>query len=228
MILTLGAVTAAAAVDSVNPCAFAILIILMASVIAISHRKQALKCGLTFIATVYVMYFLIGMGLLSAMHSMKLSFVFYYILAALAILLGLLNIKDYFAYGKGILLEVPRTWRPRMKLLLKSVKSVWGAFVIAVLVSFFLLPCTSGPYIVILSLLTKTETIMRGILWLIYYNIIFILPMFVILFAVYFGLPPEKVERWRQTRLRKLHLIAGIILLLLGVFLIFALRLGWI
>ena len=124
-------------------------------------------------------------------------------------------------------MEVPLTWRPRLKALLKSVTSVPGAFLIGFAVSLFLLPCTSGPYIVILGLLAKTTTKNIAVLLLLLYNFVFILPMIVITLAIYFGFTTtEKAEEWRQRKLKVLHLIAGIILLLLGVGMFIAMWFG--
>ena len=146
----------------------------------------------------------------------EISHLFFKIVGWLAIFLGLLNLKDYFWYGKGFLMEVPMSWRPRLKSLLKSVTSPAGAFGIGFLVSLILLPCTSGPYIVILGMLAKKALQAKAVLYLILYNLIFISPMVLISFAVYKGFDPAKAEEMRQKRLRTLHLIAGIIMLIMG------------
>ena len=114
-----------------------------------------------------------------------------------------------------------------MKMLIKSVASVPGAFFMGFLVSLFLLPCTSGPYIVILGLLSEAATRSTALLLLLLYNFIFILPMIIITLAIYFGFTTtEKAEEWRQRKLKTLHLIAGIIILLLGIGMLISLYLG--
>jgi len=226
--LTTWAVVCGAALDAINPCEFAILILLMASMLYSGQsRKRALWTGLSFVAAIFVAYFAMGVSFFELIRTYTLSFsdYFYRIIGILAIILGLLNIKDFFWYGGGgFLMEVPQSWRPRMKGLVKRITSPWGAFLTGLLVSLFLLPCTSGPYVIILGMLAGKTTMAKAILYLILYNIIFVLPMLAIVFAVYFGLPPEKAEQWRQKKLRLLHLIAGIILLGLGVVILA----GWI
>ncbi|MBU0535396.1 MAG: hypothetical protein KKE20_00385 [Nanoarchaeota archaeon] len=225
--LTLPAVIAAAAVDAINPCAFAVLIILLTTILAAKIRKRVLYAGLAFSLSIYIAYFLMGVGLFSAIQVTGLTHTFYFIVAILAIIIGLFNLKDYLWYGRWFIMEVPRAWRPRMKLLLKGVTSVPGAFFVGFLVSLFLLPCTSGPYIVILGLLSKTATRHTAMLLLLLYNFIFILPMILITFAIYFGFTTTKqAEEWRQRKLKILHLIAGIIILLLGVFMLISLYTG--
>jgi cytochrome c biogenesis protein CcdA len=214
--LTLLMVIGAALVDAINPCAFAVLIILMTTVLAAGSAVKALKTGLAFSLAIFISYFLMGMGLYQAIHVVGLSSLFMKIVGGLAIILGLLNLKDYFWYGKGVLMEVPLSWRPKMKSLIHSITSPVGAFLIGFLVSLFLLPCTSGPYIVILGMLADTTKQLEAAMYLLLYNFIFVLPMIVITFLVYRGLNPEKLEKLRQTKLRTLHLIAGVILILMG------------
>ncbi|MDR0861052.1 MAG: hypothetical protein LBO09_09110 [Candidatus Peribacteria bacterium] len=72
------------------------------------------------------------------------------IVGIVGLLVGLANLKDYFRYGKGFVMEVPLSRRPAMMKITKSVTSPAGAFVIGVIVSLFLLPCSSGPYLTIL------------------------------------------------------------------------------
>ncbi len=219
--LTPVAVVCGAAVDAINPCEFAILILLMASMLALeNNRKKALKTGLSFAAAVFIAYFLMGVGLLEFIRNFTLSFsgIFYKIVAVIAIIIGLLNIKDYFWYGGGgFIMEVPLRWRPKMKGLIRNITTPIGGFLIGLVVSLFLLPCTSGPYVVILGLLASKTTLFKAILYLVAYNLIFVAPMIIIVLAMYWGLPPERAEEWRKSKIRLLHLIAGIVLILLGI-----------
>jgi cytochrome c biogenesis protein CcdA len=143
-------------------------------------------------------------------------------------LVGLWNVKDYFAYGKWFTIEVPNRWRPLVKRITSSAVSVPGFFAIGVLDSLFLLPCSSGPYIAILAMLSKATTRSHGVGLLFLYNLIFILPLLIIVFAVNYGYTTTaRAERWRSARLGKLHLISGISMFLLGAGMIVALQLGY-
>ena len=170
-----------------------------------------------------------GIGLYSAIQGSGLSHTFYTIVAILAIFIGLFNLKDYLWYGRWFVMEVPMGWRPKLQSLIKSITSVPGAFAVGFLVSLFLLPCTSGPYIVILGLLAKATTRIYATFLLILYNLIFILPMILITLAIYFGFTTtEKAESLRQKKLKILHLIAGIIILCLGIGMLIAMKFGMI
>ncbi|MBW2995082.1 hypothetical protein KY312_01915, partial [Candidatus Woesearchaeota archaeon] len=105
--LTVPIVISAAAVDAINPCAFAVLIILMTVALSIADKKRALKFGLAFTISIFIAYFLMGVGLFTALQTTGLSRTFYIVVTVLAVIVGLLNVKDYFWYGKGFLMEVP-------------------------------------------------------------------------------------------------------------------------
>jgi cytochrome c biogenesis protein CcdA len=154
---------------------------------------------------------------------------FILVVSSLAILLGLWNMKDFFAYGKWFTIEVPQQWRPTVKRITSSVVSIPGAFAVGILDSLFLLPCSSGPYIAILALLSKTTTRAQGIGLLLFYNLIFILPLLIITLAVHFGYTTTaRAERWRSARLGKLHLVSGIMMFILGAGMIIALQVGYL
>jgi len=227
--LTLPAVVLAAAADSVNPCTFAVLVLLLGTLLVAGRRGKVLQAGLAFVSAIYISYFLMGIGIFSAIQAAGVQRPFILAVSSLAILLGLWNMKDYFAYGKWFTIEVPQRWRPLVKRLTSSVVSVPGAFAVGVLDSLFLLPCSSGPYIAILALLSKTTTRAQGILYLLFYNLIFVLPLLLITLGVHFGFTTTaRAERWRSQRLGKLHFVSGAVMFLLGVGMIVALELGYI
>ncbi len=227
--LTAPIVIGAAAVDAINPCAFAVLIILMTAALSISDKKRALKFGLAFTISIYISYFLMGLGLFSALQATGISRGFYIFVTALAIIVGLLNLKDYFWYGKGFLMEVPLSWRPAMKKIINNATSPLGAFLVGFIVSLFELPCTGGPYIVILGLLAKEATKTIGIMYLLLYNLIFVTPLIILSIIIYKGLSTtEKLEKIRQEKIKILHLIAGILMLVIAGIMVLSIIKGWI
>ena len=220
--LSLITVIGAAFVDSINPCAIAVLLILMGALLASGDKKRALKAGIGFTISIYIIYFLFGLGLFSAIQISGLSFWFYKFIGFLAIIIGLFNIKDYFKYGAGgFVMEIPRRWRPRLKKLLNNVTSPMGAFFMGFLVCLFELPCTGGPYLFILGLLAEKTTQMAAIPILLLYNIVFVIPLIVLTLFIYFGLTNvEKASEWKEKNIKRLHLVAGIIMLGLGLLVI--------
>ena len=223
--LSWGVILGAAVVDSINPCALAVLLILLGTLLAAGERKRAFYSGLAFTISIYIVYFLFGLGLFSAIQISGLSYYFYKFIGLLAVIIGLLNIKDFFWYrGGGFAMEIPMRWRPRMKSLLRSVTSPMGAFFMGFLVSLFELPCTGGPYIFILGLLAEKATQAAAIPVLLIYNLIFILPLVILSFAMFYGYTSvEKAGEWKDRNIRQLHLVAGLIMLAIGAVVLFGL-----
>ncbi|MDR0283187.1 MAG: sulfite exporter TauE/SafE family protein [Candidatus Peribacteria bacterium] len=145
----------AALADSINPCAFAVMLLLLTSILSrTKDRKKALLAGILFSLAIFITYFLLGMGVLKLLGNVKSLFRLKRIVGIVGLFVGLANIKDYFRYGKGFLMEIPMSRRPLMQKIIKKVVSPAGAFVVGVLVSLFLLPCSSGPYLTILGYLS--------------------------------------------------------------------------
>lgn len=227
--LTFGVVTGGAIIDSINPCAIAVLLILLGALLVVKDRRRLVKTGLAFIAAVYLAYFLFGVGILAALRFTGASYYFYKAIGVLAILIGLLNIKDYFWHGKVILMEIPLKWRPGLKKLLQRAVSPAGAFIAGFVVCLFELPCTGGPYLIILGLLAEKVTRWAAMPLLVYYNLVFVLPLVVILLAVYFSMKKieehgkqvkvdicGEIEKWRQRNIKLLHLVGGLVMVGLG------------
>ncbi|MBN2891293.1 MAG: hypothetical protein JXL97_05455 [Bacteroidales bacterium] len=224
--------TGLALADSVNPCAIAVLTMVLVSILIENPKgkKQVLLAGLAFVTSVLIGYLVYGtiiiqFFLVFAEFLREKSVYVYKGLAALAMILGSLNIKDYFYYKQGSLgTEMPLFMRPKVKKIIGKITSPSGAFVIGFIVTLFLLPCTMGPYIIASGLLAELGTL-GALPWLLYYNIIFVLPMLTVVVIVYFGFKEvDEVSGWKERNIKKLHLIAGILLFLVGL----ALLTGWI
>jgi len=229
--LTWSVLIGTAAVDSINPCTLAVLLLLLTGLVASAERKRnILLVGLAFTSAIYISYFFMGLGIYSAVQAAKIAHTFYYIVIALAIIISIMNIKDYFKYKPGFFaIEIPMKWRPTIKKILTGVASIPGAAVVGFLCSLFLLPCSSGPYIIILGLLAKTSTRATAIPLLLIYNIIFIMPMIIITLLVHVGKTKlEEVSSFRVKYIKLIHLISGIIMLSLAVLLIYSIYAGWI
>lgn len=217
-----------ALVDAVNPCELAVLIILMSVILSRypKNKSKALKVGLAFTSGIFIVYFIFGI-LLRELFALINSNVylmqtnFYLILGAVSILIGILNIKDGLNYGAGgFIMEVPQKWRPKMKAIIESTTSPIGAFFVGLIVAFFLTPCTTGPYLVFTGIISEISLI-NALPYLLIYMLIFVSPMIAITLIAYFGIAKvEDMGEWRERNITKLHLIAGILMSLIGIWLI--------
>ncbi|MFH1391969.1 MAG: GAP family protein [Candidatus Diapherotrites archaeon] len=227
----LNALIVLAIADAVNPCELAVLIILMTAILSRfpRERKKALKAGLAFSSAIFLMYFVFGLLIISGFKflgsALNLSNTWFFgALAVLAIVLGLLNLKDAIWYGGGgFIMEVPQKWRPKMKEIINGTTSTKGAFMVGLIVSLFLTPCTAGPYFVATGMLS-VFTWVEAMPYFLLYMLIFISPMVAITLLTYTGFAAvEDMGGWRERNLKKLHFLAGAIMLAIGL-----LMLAWV
>ena len=216
---TIPVITGAAFVDLINPCAIAVLLILLATLISTEDKRKAIKTGAAFIIALYLTYFALGVGLIGILNLSGFAKIFHQFIGILAIVIGIFNIKDYFWYGGGgFAMEIPRSWRPKLKEMLGKATSPVSAFFIGVVVTLFELPCTGGPYIFVLGLLSQNLSWVKIIPILLYYNLIFVLPLIILSGLIYFGYSSvEGTHAWKERNIRLLHLVAGIIMVILGI-----------
>ena len=229
--VTLGIIIAAALADSINPCVFGVLIFLLAYMTRVfKNTLRMLIAGFIYITAVYVTYFLIGVGIFTLAYTAGLAKPFYWFAASVAIAAGLFEIKDYFWYGKGFSLQMIPGAAERIKKYSKAMEkmetrhpllSLLVAAFLGIFVVFVELPCTGAPYLAILGMLSKGQYT-SGIPLLLLYNLVFILPLFVIVGLVYIGHTSETLEKWRQENRGLMRLGIGLILLGLGAYMIWA------
>ena len=229
---TIGRITLLALADSVNPCAIAVLTMVLMTILIQNpeKKKKVLYGGLAFVSAVFVGYLVYGTIIVQLFRGFaeflrENSVYVYNGLAILAMVIGALNIKDFFMYKKGgIATEMPIFLRPKVKKITEKITSTKGAFIIGFIVTLFLLPCTIGPYIIASGLLSDLG-VLGALPWLIYYNILFVLPMLIIVGLIYFGLTRvQDVSGWKDKNIKILHLIAGILLFAVGI----SLLMGWL
>ena len=215
--------------DSINPCALSVLLMMLIA-IATYHpkdKKQILWAGLAFIAAVFITYFIYGLLIVKAFQFIQaisgIRFYLYKGLGVAAIILGLLEVKDFFFYKPGSIgTEMPMLFRPKVQQIIARVTSPIGAFGLGMFVTLFLLPCTIGPYIILGGMLSYGEFI-NALPYLSIYNLVFVLPMIAIVLIVFFGSKNIKeVSTWREKNVKLMHLIIGIIFILLGLSMFFS------
>lgn len=220
----IAAITATALADSVNPCAMMVLIILLSSLIVMQKSKtKVILTAVSFILATYITYFLIGLGLTQAIMVSGATKWVVTAVGGIAIVVGLLELKDAFFYRKGgWAIEIPDAWREKLAKLVLSVSSPAGAFITGMAVTFFELPCTGGPYLFGLSLISQTSSELTKLVLLGYYNVIFVLPLVVIAIAVICGKASiENAEAFRNKHVKAMHFIVGVIMLIMGAWALF-------
>ncbi|MBI2023401.1 hypothetical protein HYT01_02450 [Candidatus Giovannonibacteria bacterium] len=230
--LTLGIVLGAALVDSINPCVFGVLIFLLAFMTRVfKSRSRMLLCGLWYSLVVYATYLALGFGILKLAVSIGFATGFYWIAATVAIVAGLLEMKDFWWYGKGFSLQMLPGGSQRVKMYTEKLE-IWQekypslSFLLIGFLGIFVvlveLPCTGAPYFAVLALLAKGDYSV-AVPYLLIYNFVFVLPLLAIVAIAYFGTASERLEAWRQEHRGFMRLVIGLFLIALGIYMIYSL-----
>ncbi|MEM3645051.1 MAG: cytochrome c biogenesis protein CcdA [Candidatus Bathyarchaeia archaeon] len=225
----------AASLDAINPCEFFILIVFLSLVAIRFGREALLKFGLAFSVAIFAAYFMMGLGiwrLIGYLHEARIVVIILGLSLGLRSMLnfifGLFGLSIGFRETIGSLLNkrfkrIPKLISEKVATQLRRFSNnPVSAFLTGIVTSIFLLPCTSGPYLIALSLIANLETQMQGLLLLILYNGIIMAPFLVITFGIYLlKIKSSRLKRWFSTKQRWLNLISGLLMLTLSIYLIF-------
>jgi len=76
------------------------------------------------------------------------------------------------------------------------------------------LPCTGPLYLLMLDQFARSSA--QTGRYLLLYNLLYIVPLVLMLLVVYLGTAPEEAEAWRKGARRYLKLIVGVVMLGIG------------
>lgn len=199
--------------DGINPCAFAVLVILLVYLMTQKSRKSMISAGLVYTAAVFIFYYLSGVGIFTVVQTTGMTTSFSLAAGFIALVAGILMIKDSLFPGERPSLAIPSSQNGLINRIMKKA-TLPAAFILGILVGMFELPCTGGIYLSIISMISLKTDLQQALGYLAVYNAAFILPLLVILTLVIVGLPPERVNEFRIEQRRLLRGIIGVVLLI--------------
>lgn len=215
---TLGLVLGSAAIDSINPCAIGVLILMVSVILGQGgSTRKLLVNGLAYISAIYVTYLLAGLGLVYAFTTIPIVVAEYLSLAvgSLVILAALSEIKDFFWYGKGFSLQIPTYFANKIHEYSTKKTSLIGVMLLGAFVAAVELPCTGAPYLAIITIL-RIDFNLTAFALMVIYNLIFVAPLIVILFMVAGGAKISAVSKWKEESKGTMRLCMGLLLAALG------------
>lgn len=206
--------------DGINPCAIAILIFFVAFLYVIQRtRMNTLKMGAVYIAAIFTVYFLIGIGILQTVLITGVPHLFAWIGAILVIALGALTLLTYVFPQVPNVLKTPKvSWERIKDRMLQATYP--GALAAGLLVGLCTFPCSGGIYVAVLGLLASQTSYGVGLGYLLLYNLMFILPLVAILAGVANKPVARKLASWERSNTGLLKLVSGVTMVALGVIII--------
>ncbi len=215
---TLTAVLITAAVDSINPCAIGVALLLVATLVKEDRRRDILKIGSIYITAVYLTYFVAGLGIIHFLVGLPVQIANYVtvFVALLVIVGGLLEIKDFFWYGKGESLMIPEKYAEKIADKMDDLSTPM-AIILGIFVAAVELPCTGGPYLAILTIISQQGVNLTAYGMMALYNLIFVMPLIIIVTLSYLGsYKVSEMKKWKHMNKARMRLAAGLLMVFLG------------
>jgi hypothetical protein len=207
---TLGfsAVVAAGLIDGVNPCAFATLIFFISYLTFVGRgRREILLVGLAFSLSIFVTYFLVGLGLLRLLQSVSAIPIVGRLVnlsaIGLALVLGAISLYDYILCRRGlsseILLKMPAFVKNQVHGVIRKGtrvnRYIFAAVATGFVVSILELACTGQVYLPTILFVSRAEEFRANAIgYLAVYNGMFIIPLLAVFSLVYLGTGSERLS----------------------------------
>jgi len=198
-----------ALLDSINPCDIAIMISLVIAIASVAGRYKAIGAVISFSLAIYLVYFLIGIGL-----SQFFSFFPPWLGIVVAILFGIYTLYGGISSLKG---DECRVCRDRDISRFSSMPII-GGFALGLIISLTLTPCTAGPYIIFTGILSGF-TIWKRILYLLLYDLVFISPMLSIGIITAIAIEHKNISYFISRYTPFIRIASGITVIAVGIWL---------
>ncbi len=222
---TLVGVIGAALVDSINPCAISTLVFFMSllSVARIGVRRM-IVAGLAFLAACFVTYVAIGFGLLRVVQFLNawqgVRQVLDWMLIAMMLGFAFLSFRDALRYHRSgqagdVSLKLPASIQDRIHRVMKSGlrrrSLILGGFGAGVAVTVLESVCTGQVYVPALVMMLKNgESLWRCTLYLLLYNLIFVMPLAIVLGLTCGGMSIPTLMDWSRRNVAVSKILLGV------------------
>jgi len=211
--------------DGFNPCSMWVLVLMISMLASVGDRRRMIAIAGTFVAIQGIAYFAFMAAWLNLFLLIGLSRTSEIVLGVIALVAGLIHVKDFVAFGRGISLSIPDKAKPgiyqRMRALIHEqslAMAIAGTVVLGVLVQLIELLCTSG----LPALYTRILTLRHLDPWSYYGYLLLYIAMYtlddVVLLAI--GVATLSTKRMQEKEGRALKLVSGLAMVGLGVYLI--------
>jgi hypothetical protein len=213
-------------VDGFNPCAMWILVFLLSVLVNLKDRKKILLIAGTFVVVSGLAYFAFMAAWLNLFLLVGIVRPVQIALGLLALFIGVVNVKDFFAFKKGISLSISEDQKPGLYRRVRDIVSakyltvaLSGAVALAVIVNMIELLCTAGLPALYTQILTLQELpVWKNYLYLGVYISAYMIDDAMLLTIVVATLSHRKLQ---EREGRWLKLLSGLVILILGLVMLF-------
>jgi hypothetical protein len=202
------------------------VLLLMISLLApLNDRKRMLAIAGTFVLVQGIAYFAMMAAWLNLFLFIGLSRASQIVIAVIAIAAGLINLKDFVAFGRGITLSIPEAAKPKIYHRMRGIlhaptytAAIVGTIVLALLVQVVEFMCTSGFPALFTRILTLKQLEPAAYYgYMLLYNLAYMLDDMIVLGI---GVTLLSRHRLQEKEGRVLKLVAGVVMIGLGIYLL--------
>ncbi len=213
-----------ASADGLNPCSIWVLLFLLGIIIHTKSRKKIALVGGVFLLVTASIYGLFIAGVFSILDFMEHTTWIIYLVVAIALIFGIVNVKDYFWYKKGVSFTISDKYKPRIfkqvRELMKKESTpglVGATALMAAGIAIIELPCTAGLPLIWSGIIASADVTISYYWYLLLYVFVYLLIEIIILVSVLVSLKSFKMDEFKG---RALKLIGGVLIIALGLVLL--------
>jgi cytochrome c-type biogenesis protein len=216
-ISSVAVVFAAGLIAGFNPCLLAMLAFLASSMLASTGRRREILTMVVFFSLgAFAVYIIFGMGLFSVLQEKSTAAVFRSVLAAVLLVLGVMQMEDARRLHSGGMSLFRTDWTKKYVHSVIAGRSLSSYFLLGALFSLVRAPCVGGMYIAIIGMISSNGFASSGLIYLLIYNLGIALPVLLLGGVIALGMSPEQVDNFRNKHRVAIRLITGITLLALA------------
>ncbi len=218
----LGLTVLIAFVDGFNPCSLWVLTLLLGMVLASGSRQRVAVVGISFLLTTALVYGAFIAGLFSVLaFAFALPWVRWAV-ALVALVFGVVNIKDYLWFGRGISFSIPEREKPAIYRRLRRLRQqpmtmpvlIAASVAMAAGISLVELPCTAGFPVVWSGILAERDVSRAQFVGLLAVYVLIYLIDELAIFAIAFT--TMSLGRMGESHGRALKLVGGTVMVALA------------
>ena len=211
-----------ALISGFNPCVFSVLIFLMSTLTGASTRNKMLSFGITYIATVFVVFFLSAIALVQFVkiigaQNLMLTKIG---IGILLLIIGIVSVKDFVWYNRWFSFKIPSFAKHSLSSFAQT-----GSFIGVILLGFVAtvaaIPCTMGPFTYFSTTYLNVMSPIQNNAYTAIFSLFFIIPMVLVFLAIFaIKIQTDRAEKWRIESARYMKLVSGLLMVAFGLLLV--------
>ncbi|MCU0652046.1 MAG: hypothetical protein MUC39_03795 [Candidatus Omnitrophica bacterium] len=241
-------IISAGLIDGINPCAFSVIVFFISYLALQGYRKRELiAAGSSFIFALFVTYVLLGLGLFAFLYKLQGFWLVYrvlnYSIGAFSIILGIFAVYDFLKFRRtgssdGLLLQLPQLVKNRIHSIIGShhreargnqqdigqrniSRVILAAFASGFLVTILEAVCTGQTYLPTVGFILKATSLrLDALIYLLLYNLMFIVPLAVIFLFALLGVTSVQFSQFLKRHLLMVKALMAALFFSLGIFLL--------